>query len=145
MHWPGTRLFVLALLLVSVTSPGYATQKKDVQAGRIQYKMVTGLENGLFQVILLNTRDKLSSIHKYCELDGAGQSVNLEVDDRLHQRIARGFSDVEYRICIRLSAPEETILYRVSREDFNQLQCGETVRYQFDSSLPDVIEKVLSE
>ena len=137
----GRRFGLTLVFLILVLSRLRAGTEADTTVGQIRYKMVTGKLADDCQVILLNTPRQISSSGNDWSFHIDGPYLDLVVDDGLHERLSRGYRDLEYHICIHSADHEADVVYRLDRADFNRLPCGTSLKYTVNPFRPGVIDK----
>lgn len=111
-------------------------RKPLVQTGILEYRMVTGIREGHFQVILLETSDR------YVILDSAYRDVLVSEDGELisrpkQLRLLEKYQNIEYRIGFSEESSGLKPGYRVTRELFNGLRFGTPIKYEVNKKKRD--------
>lgn len=128
----GLLVIVLGLFLWN-----YFQEKKPmVQTGKLEYRMVTGIKDGQFQVILLETPDR------YVILDSSYREVLVSEDGELVSRpkqlkLLEKYQNIEYRVGFNAESVGLKPGYRVTRELFNELKFGSPMKYEVNKKQRD--------
>ena len=114
----------------------YQEQKPDVQSGVLEYKMVSGEKDGVFQVIMLETQDRITV------LDAAYREIfennDAEVVTRPEQlQMLENYNNLEYRLGFNQRSNNTKKQYRTSRELFNSIPFGPEIKYEIAGKKPD--------
>lgn len=130
-------LFVIAIIIML----SYCSS--ITEAGTIEYKLITGTNNNKVHIIMLNTGGGSVSIDKNYENFISAKDRNLVADKALEDAMKSAYSDITYRISIRLCSNNETVTFIASRDIFNKLKVGSIVRFEINRSKRDTIERLV--
>lgn len=113
------RLVVLILIAVLVAWNFYQRGKAKVETGRLEYRMLTGEKDGVFQVIMLETADR------FTVMDSAYRDIFMDNQEEIVTRVEQmqlfeNYDKLQFRVGFNLTDHNEQATYRVSRELFNQ-------------------------
>jgi len=126
---PFFRFGILAIILGLFVWNYFQGQKPDIKTGLLEYRMVTGVKDSHFQVILLETADR------YMILDSAYRKILVAEDGELislpkQLRLLEKYRNIEYRVGFNEEPTGLKPGYSVTRELFNELIFGEPMRYE---------------
>ncbi|MFO7615917.1 MAG: hypothetical protein R6V75_01555 [Bacteroidales bacterium] len=136
------RYAVLAVVIGLLVYNWYDRQKPLVREGVLEYRMITGAKDGQTQVILLETADR------YFILDSAFREILLPEGEELVTRsdqlhLLEFYDGIEYRAGFSEGSGTVKAAYRATREVFNLLGFGETVKYEVDRKVPDGLKQLV--
>jgi len=136
---------VLAISLIAVVVILSISYSPTVEAGTVEYKLITGTNDNKLHIVLLNTDREIINIDKKYEKFITGENRNLVIDKSLEDEIKARYSDIKYRVSIRKSKKGEIATYLVSRDIFNKLNVGATVNFEIEGSQRDAIKRLIDE
>jgi len=133
---PFVRYGFLVIILGFFLWNYFQGQKPLIQSGKLEYRMVTGIKDGHFQVILLETTDR------YVILDSAYREILVSEDGELvsrpkQLRLLEKYQNIEYRVGFSEESSGLKPGYRVTRELFNELKFGEPMKYEVNKKQRD--------
>jgi len=137
-----SRIFLIVIALGIVGYSFFKQRQDNKKVGELEYRMVSGIKDGQFQIIMLETADRFNV------LDSAFRSVfdqnDAEVISRTEQvSLFSSYTDLQYRIGVHECTDEEKIQYRVNRELFNQFTFNTRFKYQVDAAVGDSVSQIL--
>lgn len=136
------RYVLLAVVIGLLVYNWYNRQKPIVREGLLEYRMITGNRDGQLQVILLETADRyfiLDSVFREL-LSPEGEEL-VTRPDQLH--LLEYYDGVEYRAGFSEGSGVVKTAYRTTREVFNQLGFGKTIKYQVDRKVSDGLQQLV--
>lgn len=133
---PYVRYGILVIVLGVFLWNYFQGQKPLIQTGKLEYRMVTGIKDGHFQVILLETSDR------YVILDSAYREILVSEDGELvsrpkQLRLLEKYQNIEYRVGFNEKSSGLKPGYRITRELFNELKFGEPMKYEVNKKQKD--------
>jgi hypothetical protein len=102
-----------------------------VESGTIEYKLITGQDANKNSVILLDTGDEIVHTDHELECFFPPTCRNLTVDGCLEHKLCEDYTDVQYRVAVRLKG-NQTKSYNVPKDVFNTLTVDKTVQYEVE-------------
>jgi hypothetical protein len=136
------RYAVLAVVIGLLVYNWYDRQKPLIREGVLEYRLITGTKDGQLQVILLETADRyfiLDSTFRET-LSPEGEEL-VTRPDQLH--LLEYFDGIEYRAGFSEGSGLVKATYRTTREVFNGLVFGRTIKYQVDRKVPDGLQQLV--
>ncbi len=134
-------LVLVALVAMIVLS----THAPRTQAGLVEYKYITGVSDGNVHVLMLNVDGKVVASAAESENDMGFSGKGLVVDGIMENEIMERYNDLEYRASIRSPKTDRSKIFTVSRDIFNTLEIGSTVKFEIDMPRGDKIRKLITE
>jgi hypothetical protein len=102
-----------------------------VESGTVEYKIITGQDANKQSVILLDMGDEIVHTGHELECFFTPTCRNLTVDGCLEHKLCEDYTDVQYRVAVRLKG-NVTKSYNVPKEVFNSLAVDATAQYEID-------------
>jgi len=136
------RFAVLAIVIGLLVYNWYDRQKPLIREGMLEYRIITGTKDGQLQVILLETADRyfiLDSTFRET-LSPEGEEL-VTRPDQLH--LLEYFDGIEYRAGFSEGSGLVKATYRTTREVFNGLAFGRTIKYQVDRKVSDGLQQLV--
>ncbi len=134
---------IIAVLGVFVWT--YFQEKKPrIETGSLEFRMVTGLQDGTFQVILIETPDR------YVILDSTYRdALNLDDEEMISRpeqlKLLEKYQNIEYRIGFNEESTATKPSYRVTREVFNTADFGNPIRYEVSKQTKDALVRLVTQ
>ncbi|MEA1875292.1 MAG: hypothetical protein U9N86_00365 [Bacteroidota bacterium] len=130
------RFILLIIATVFVVWSVYQEKKPEKTAGTLEFRLITGIQNGNFQIIMLETADRffvLDSAFKHSFEDN-----DAEIVTRPEQlQLLSSYKDLQYRAGFSLGENNLKKEVRLSRELFNQLPFNKTMSIEIHSKIQD--------
>lgn len=139
---PYIRYGIVVIVLGFFIWSYFQGQKPLVQTGKLEYRMVTGIKDGNFQVILLETSDRfviLDSVYREVLITEDGELISRPKQVRLFEK----YQDIEYRIGLNEASSGLKPGYRVTRELFNAFKFGEPMQYEVNRKKGDSLTGII--
>lgn len=108
--------------------------------GMVEYKMITGMKDGLLQVIMLQTPSEF--IHRDPVFDTLISTRSQP--DILPDSLFNYYEDIKYRVSIFNDSRQETNMFFFSREMFENIILQNTYQFVIDPKYRDSISKITS-
>jgi len=131
--------YALIIAVLGIFLYTYLQERKPrVETGTLEYRMVTGLKQGIFQVILIETSDR------YFILDSTFRETLTPSEGELITRpkqlkLMESYQNLEYRIGFKEESSQTSPAYRVTRELFNSVNFGDPIRYEVNKKQKDAL------
>ena len=120
----------------------YQEVKPKTEVGVMEYRMISGVQDDIFKVILLETDDKFN-VHDTEFLDVI-QDNDAEVISRPEQlRMMQKYDNLQYRVNFFQYPKEEQHQYRTSRDVFNQMKFNNIIKFEIDRKVRDSIVAII--
>ena len=137
-------LGVVAVILVAVVigATGYYLFFSPViEVSTVDHKAVTGVKALKSYTILLYTPGGIIVKDKNYEKFFSDRDViiNKSFEDEMQT----DYSEIKYLVSIRLLVKNQTLTYFVTRDDFNKLRTGMTVKFEIEGIQRDRIKRLL--
>lgn len=129
------RSFILVIGIVLIAWSLYQEKKPQKVSANLEFRMVTGEQNGNFQVIMMETNDRFfvldSAFRETFEMNDA------EVITRPEQvKLMAQYKELQYRAGLSIDSQTKKQV-RVSRDMFNQLSFGQSFMAEISKKVPD--------
>jgi len=137
-----TRIFIWILALAFLAWTFYQNRKPHTEAGRLEYRMVTGEKDGSFQVIMLETADRftvLDSLYRDIFTDNGEEVVTRPEQLQLLEH----YKNIQYRAGVNVTEKNRKVMYRTSRELFNQLKFNEPLQVEVNRKVTDSLNRII--
>jgi len=136
------RVLILIIAAFIVAWSVYQESRAKVEVGELEYRMVSGILGGTFEVIMLET-EKQFNLN-----DSAFISVfqinDAEIISRAEQlSLLQKYNNLQYRVNMYQNVKEEQAQFRVSREIFNQLKFNTNIKFEVDRKVQDSIVTII--
>lgn len=136
------RYFILLLAAGVVIWSVYQEFKPHQEVGQMEYRLLTGINDNTFEVIMLETSKQFTvfdtSLKEIFEYNDA------EVISRPEQlQLLQTYNDLQYRVSLHNIVSEEKAEYRLSRENFNNLRFNSNIRFEIDRKVKDSITSIV--
>jgi len=130
------RFIILIIAVLFVIWSVYQEKKPQKAAGELEFRLITGIQNGTFQIIMLETADR------FFVLDSAFKQSfdnnDAEIVTRPEQlQLLSSYQDLQYRAGFTLGENNLKKELRLSREIFNQLPFNKTISLEIHSKIQD--------
>jgi len=130
------RFIILIIAVLFVIWSVYQEKKPQKTAGELEFRLITGIQNGTFQIIMLETADR------FFVLDSAFKQSfdnnDAEIVSRPEQlQLLSSYQDLQYRAGFTLGEDNLKKELRLSREIFNQLPFNKTISLEIHSKIQD--------
>jgi hypothetical protein len=102
-----------------------------VESGTVEYKLITGQDANKQNVMLLDMGNEIVHTDRELECYITPNCRNLTVDGCLEHKLCEDYTDVQYRVAVRLKG-NVTKSYNVPKEVFNSLAVDATAQYEID-------------
>ncbi len=135
--------YALVIAVLGIFLWTYFQEKKPrIETGTLEYRMVSGLRQGSFQVILLETPDR------YFILDSTYRETLNPTEEELVSRpkqlkLMETYQNIEYRIGFSEESTMTKPAYRVTRELFNSVSFGQPIKYEVNRKQKDGLLKLV--
>lgn len=121
----------------------FQEKKPRIETGSLEFRMVSGLQEGTFQVILIETPDR------YVILDSTYREVlNLEDEEMISRpeqlKLLEKYQNIEYRLGFNEGSTGTKPSYRVTREVFNGVAFGNPVPYEVSKKTKDALVRLVT-
>ncbi len=138
------RMLILIIAVVLVAWSVWQDRKANTKLGELEYKMVTGVKDGSFQVIMLETSDR------FFVLDSTFRSIfdnnDAEAITRPEQlQLLSAYKDLQYRVGFHQFVTEKQAQFRVNRDIFNQLEFNKNIKFEINKKVLDSLNQILAE
>jgi len=127
------KLALLCLIALSLLPTGCS--QGGIVEGEVRYKMVTGMKDRLYFIIVRNEPTEPSIVFNADaeeEIKNCFPSTdNLTVDNSTEKQIEAFYTRIDYIVSIQLMSGEKDEYYqafRADREDFNSMTIGSRVK-----------------
>jgi len=139
---PYVRYTILVAVLGVFLWTYFQEKKPRVETGTLEYRMVTGVNKGNFQLIVMEIPES------FIIPDSAYRKVfdnsQAELVSRpLQVKMMETFQNIEYKIGINEESSRTKPTYRVTREVFNSVRFGVPLKYEIDKKQKDGIIKLV--
>jgi len=128
----------VAMLVINRNAP-------RTEAGLVEYKYVAALNEGKLQVLMLNIDGKVIAMAERPEYGMGLSGKDFVIDETMENEIIEQYSDLEYRASIRLFKTNQSEIFILSRDIFNSLATGRTLKFEIDMPRGDRIRKLITE
>lgn len=128
----------VAMLVINRNAP-------RTEAGLVEYKYVAALNEGKLQVLMLNIDGKVIAMSERPEYGMGLSGKDLVIDQTMENEIIKQYSDLEYMASIRLFKTNQSEIFILSRDIFNSLAIGRTLKFEIDMPRGDRIRKLITE
>jgi hypothetical protein len=130
--------FIIVVVAGAFLMNNIQGKKAANHTGTLEYRMVTGVRDGQFQVILLETADR------YVILDSAFQNALVTEDGELISRpkqllLLQKYQSVDYRVGFHEQSADMRKVYMVTRELFNEMRFGQPIGFVVDKKKHDLL------
>lgn len=130
------RYFILIFGVGIILWSLYQERKPQKTTASLEYRMVTGLKNGNFQVIMMETTDR------FYVLDSAFRETfetnDAEIVDRPEQmKLMSQYDQVQFRAGLSLTNTAQKKQVRLNRELFNRLLFDTPFEAEISKKVPD--------
>jgi hypothetical protein len=122
---------VLMIFMVGIMGIFIGAYSPLVESGTVEYKLITGQDANKNNVILLDMGDEIVHTDHELECFFTPTCRNLTVDGCLEHKLCEDYTDVQYRIAVRLKG-NMTKSYHVSKDVFNTLTVDATAQYEVE-------------
>lgn len=116
----------------------YQNSRPQREAGELEYRMITGVENGLFQIIMIETIDRFTipdSAFRHLFTDNTTEIVSRQE----HMMLLEKYDDLQFRAGFHLRGSRQKAVYRLSREQFNALSFVKVIDLEIDRRVGDSV------
>ena len=122
----------------------FQEKKPRIETGNLEFRLVSGLQDGTFQVILIETPDR------YVILDSTYRDVlNLEDEEMISRpeqlKLLEKYQNIEYRVGFNEGSTATKPSYRVTREVFNTVAFGNPIRYEVSKQTKDALVRLVTQ
>ena len=130
------RILMLIIVAVIVLWSLYQEKKPVKSASELEFRMVTGEQNGNFQVIMFETSDR------FFVLDSAFKQVFEENDAEVvsrpeHVQLLAKYKNLQYRAGLSIGEDKLKKEVRLSRELFNVVHFNQTFTAEIHAKVSD--------
>lgn len=130
------RIFILVFGVGLILWSLYQERKPQKELCSLEYRMVTGLKDGNFQVILMETADR------FFVLDSAFRETfevnDAEIISRQEQvKLMAAYQDLQFRASLANDQSGLTRQVRLTREEFNRLSFSQLFEAEISKQVPD--------
>jgi hypothetical protein len=120
----------------------FQEKKPRIETGSLEFRMVSGVKDSNFQVILIETPDR------YVILDSTyREALNLEDEEMISRpeqlKLLEKYQNIEYRIGFNETSTASKPSYRVTREVFNGVAFGNPLKYEVSKKTKDAIVRLV--
>lgn len=122
---------VLMVLMAGILGMFIGSYSPLVESGTVEYKLITGQDANKQNVILLDMGNEIVHSDRRLECYLSPNCRNLTVDGCLEHKLCEDYTDVQYRVAIRLKG-NITKSYDVPKEVFNAVAVDKTVQYHVE-------------
>lgn len=121
----------------------FQEKKPRIETGNLEFRMVSGMQEGIYQVILIETPDR------YVILDSTyREALNLEDEEMISRpeqlKLLEKYQNIEYRIGFNEVSTGTKPSYRVTREVFNSVDFGDPIPYEVSKKTKDALVKLVA-
>ncbi len=116
----------------------YQNSRPQREAGELEFRMITGVENGLFQIIMIETIDRFTipdSSFRHLFTENTAEIVSRQE----HMQLMDKYDDLQFRAGFHLRGSMQKAVYRLSREQFNALSFVKVIDLEIDRRVRDSI------
>jgi len=116
----------------------YQNSRPQREAGELEFRMITGVENGLFQIIMIETIDRFTipdSAFRHLFTENTTEIVSRQEQMLLMEK----YEDLQFRAGFHLRGSRQKAVYRLSREQFNALSFVRVIDLEIDRKVSDSV------
>ncbi|MFH0761173.1 MAG: hypothetical protein V2A67_06690 [Bacteroidota bacterium] len=121
----------------------FQEKKPRIETGNLEFRMVSGLQEGTFQVILIETPDRYVILDSTCR-----EVLNLEDGEMVSRpeqlKLLEKYQNIEYRVGFNEGSTGTKPSYRVTREVFNSVAFGHPIQYEVSKKAKDALVKLVT-
>ncbi len=139
---PYVRYTILVAVLGVFLWSYFQEKKPRIETGTLEYRMVTGVNKGNFQLIVMEIPESFIIPDSAYRTDFDNSQAEL-VSRPLQVKMMETFQNIEYKIGINEMSSLTKPTYRVTREVFNSVRFGVPIKYEVDKKQKDAIIKLV--
>ncbi len=130
------RLLILIVAVMVVFWSFFQEKRPQELAGQLEFRMITGIQNGNFQIIMTETADRffvLDSAFKQSFENNDAELISRKEQLELLSR----YQDLQYRAGFSAGENNQKKELRLSREHFNLLTFSKALEVKIHSKIQD--------
>jgi len=132
------RLIILIITIPIVIWSVYQEKKPQQTDGELEFRLITGIRNGSFQIIMLETSDRFFVLDS--SFRQSFENNDAEIVTRREQlQLLSSYQDLQYRAGFSIGEQNQKKEVRLSREMFNQLPFKKRLNLEIHSKVQDSI------
>ena len=142
LRWLLPRGIVVCLGLVAILIIlGYAPR---VQTGFVEYKLVTGMKDQKLDVLWIDTDGRAVAVAEDVRNDIRYIDDEQKSDEPLEDKILQKYTDIQYRVSVRLCGTDRVHSFILPRDVFNAIETNSIVKFETERPHTYKIRQVVS-
>jgi len=133
-------VLVFAVVIFAYTI--YQEFKPHYEVGKMEYRLVTGTQEGSFEIIMIETEEQYTVLNS--TFKEIFENNDAEIISRPEQlELLQSYDNLQYRVSINKEVQGGKAQFLLSRENFNMIRFGTKLKFEVDRKVRDSITSIV--